>query len=311
MQAKLHFSGPRPVRLGVPRLAELPRGLKPSSAIVPPDRVASTSQGIPTRGRQQQDFVLGQPVVGAPPSAPLPAPPQQQSTQSKQVELLTRIYLNDAVDERLSATQDEGPSTSISRRPALKEGLVHYFAFGANMHVSTLVRRDVRVLSRDPCKVCSPDVRLRFRHRGGYATLVNAKPSEYQRFEPYTPNVHGVLFTISKEDLKKLKKRESGYELKEIEVETYDGMIVKAMAFTSHSLAMLPEELPPPEAYMRLLREGAADNFLDPTYQAWLSSVDTVTSAGLPNEYYNTPGKYVAYSFMLIAACVVSAFFLQ
>lgn len=45
--------------------------------------------------------------------------------------------------------------------------------------------------------------------------------------------------------------------------------------------------------------------------QAWLSSVPTVTSAGLGAEYYNTPSKYVAYSFLLVTACIITGFFFQ
>ncbi len=44
--------------------------------------------------------------------------------------------------------------------------------------------------------------------------------------------------------------------------------------------------------------------------QAWLSGVETVTSTGLGSEYYNTPSKYVAYSFLAVVALLVSAYFL-
>ena len=50
-------------------------------------------------------------------------------------------------------------------------------------------------------------------------------------------------------------------------METYDGKRVHALTFMSNPLATLPCELAPTESYMRLLREGAADNWVDPTYQ--------------------------------------------
>jgi hypothetical protein len=62
---------------------------------------------------------------------------------------------------------------------------------------------------------------------------------------------------------------------------------------------------------MKQLREGAAQNYLDPLYQAWLSSIETVPSVGLPPEYYDTPAKYIAYSFLVIVALLVAGFFVQ
>ena len=53
------------------------------------------------------------------------------------------------------------------------------------------------------------------------------------------------------------------------------------------------------------------DNYLDPLWQAWLSSVDTVPSTGLPAEYFDTPAKYFAYSFLGIVALLVVGFFVQ
>jgi hypothetical protein len=45
--------------------------------------------------------------------------------------------------------------------------------------------------------------------------------------------------------------------------------------------------------------------------QAWLSSIETVSSAGLPQEYFNTPSKYFAYGFLCIVACILSGFFFK
>jgi hypothetical protein len=51
------------------------------------------------------------------------------------------------------------------------------------------------------------------------------------------------------------------------QVETYDGRRVLAQTFVSGPMAMLPAEVAPTEKYMRALREGAADNYLDPLHQ--------------------------------------------
>ena len=95
------------------------------------------------------------------------------------------------------------------------------------------------------------------------------------------------------------------------QVDTYDGRRVTAQAFISGPMSQLPEEVKPTERYMRLLRAGAGDNYLDPLYQAWLSSVDTVPSAGLGAEYYDTPAKYIAYSFLAVVGLLSAGFFAQ
>lgn len=96
-----------------------------------------------------------------------------------------------------------------------------------------------------------------------------------------------------------------------MQVETYDGWRVKADTFVSGPMALLHGEVTPTEKYMRVLRDGAADNYLDPLYQAWLSSIETVPSAGLGSEYFDTPAKYVAYCLLSIVALVVVGFFSQ
>jgi len=94
-------------------------------------------------------------------------------------------------------------------------------------------------------------------------------------------------------------------------VETYDGRRIMAQTFVSAPMAMLPAEVPPTEKYMRTLREGAADNYLDPLHQAWLSSIETVSSAGLSAEYFNSPSKWIAYGFLAVTALLVVGFFVQ
>jgi hypothetical protein len=48
-----------------------------------------------------------------------------------------------------------------------------------------------------------------------------------------------------------------------------------------------------------------------PGPQAWLSSVETVSSAGLGAEYFATPSKYIAYGFLAVAALLVVGFVAQ
>ncbi|WIA09241.1 hypothetical protein OEZ85_008649 [Tetradesmus obliquus] len=188
---------------------------------------------------------------------------------------------------------------------------VWYLSYGANMSFDTLARRGVKVLQRAPCVLVDPNLKLVFQHRAGYSTLQPMAPGQLPKYKPFLPQVHGVLYLVNKEDMRKLQKREGGYNLTEVEVETYDGWRAKAQTFVSSSLALLHGEVTPTEKYMRVLREGAADNYLDPLYQAWLSSIDTVPSAGLPPAYFDTPAKYIAYCFLCIVGLVVVGFFSQ
>ncbi|PNW79884.1 hypothetical protein CHLRE_08g370500v5 [Chlamydomonas reinhardtii] len=131
------------------------------------------------------------------------------------------------------------------------------------------------------------------------------------RFRPYDGRVHGVLYRLTREDFEKLSKREGGYTVQEMDVRTYDGVVHRALVFVSNPLFKLPQEVLPTEAYLSKIREGAADNYLDPSYQAFLSGITTVPSAGLGSEYFNTPSKYMGYSFLVVVALITLAFFFQ
>eukprot|EP00877_Chromochloris_zofingiensis_P001162 jgi/Chrzof1/11046/Cz05g21180.t1 len=179
------------------------------------------------------------------------------------------------------------------------------------MAFPTLSKRGVKVGSRDPARVVNDNIRMVFKHRGGYATLETIDVTKDAKFPCYSQHVHGVLYRVSKDDMNKLITKEGGYVLKELEVETYDGKRVTAAAFVSSPFATLAGEVQPTEKYMRLLRDGASDNYLDPVYQAWLSSIETVPSVGLGPEYYNTPAKYIAYAFLAMVGLVVAGIFLH
>jgi hypothetical protein len=47
------------------------------------------------------------------------------------------------------------------------------------------------------------------------------------------------------------------------------------------------------------------------SWQAFLSGIETVSNAGLPSEYYNTPSKYVAYGFLAVVGLLVAAYVFQ
>jgi hypothetical protein len=43
-------------------------------------------------------------------------------------------------------------------------------------------------------------------------------PGQQPKYKPFLPQVHGVLYLVNKEDMRKLQKREGGYNLTEVEV---------------------------------------------------------------------------------------------
>jgi hypothetical protein len=45
-------------------------------------------------------------------------------------------------------------------------------------------------------------------------------PGQLPKFKPFLPQVHGVLYLVNKEDMRKLQKHEGGYNLTELEVST-------------------------------------------------------------------------------------------
>ncbi|PNH06543.1 hypothetical protein TSOC_007080, partial [Tetrabaena socialis] len=173
---------------------------------------------------------------------------------------------------------------------------------------------------RDPATVVDPELRLVFKHQGGYATLERADAAaaaqggsgqDEPRFRPYDGLVHGVVYRLTRADFDKLVKKEGGYVVQPVQVQTYDGHVCTALAFVSNPLFKLPQEVSPTEQYLAKVREGAADNYLDPNYQAFLSGISTVTGAGLGAQYYNTPSKYMGYSFLLLVGLITVAFFAQ
>jgi hypothetical protein len=118
----------------------------------------------------------------------------------------------------------------------------------------------------------------------------------------HPPHVHGVLYSLSRADLGRLAGAEGGYSLKEVDVVTYGGRRATALTFVSGAMATLPADVRPTERYLSALREGAADHHLDPLWQAWLSGLETVPSAGLGREYFDSPSKHLATGFLVMVA---------
>lgn len=123
----------------------------------------------------------------------------------------------------------------------------------------------------------------------------------------HPPHVHGVLYALSRADLGRLAAAEGGYSLKEVDVVTYGGRRARALTFVSGAMASLPSDVRPTERYLSAIREGAADHHLEPLWQAWLSGLETVPSAGLGREYFDSPSRHLGTLFLAAALLALAA----
>jgi len=137
------------------------------------------------------------------------------------------------------------------------------------------------------------------------AALAAASPAGGAGAHP--SHVHGVLYALSRADLGRLAGAEGGYSLKEVDVVTYGGRRARALTFVSGAMATLPADVKPTERYLSAVREGAADNHLEPLWQAWLSGLETVPSAGLGREYFDSPSRHLGTLFLAAAALALAA----
>eukprot|EP00884_Botryococcus_braunii_P012254 jgi/Botrbrau1/21029/Bobra.0144s0041.1 len=99
------------------------------------------------------------------------------------------------------------------------EGNVVYWAYGANMSAKKLSQRGIQPRFIGPAQLVDPPMCIAFRHRNGFATLI---PVEHQALSDYAYEYpHGVLYSITPQDLAKLQQAEVGYFLQHLKVSTY------------------------------------------------------------------------------------------
>ena len=98
-------------------------------------------------------------------------------------------------------------------------------------------------------------------HRlAGYATILPRKDEN-------RPDVSGVLYDLSSEEMWALSVMETGYDVREIQVETAGGDVYEAKAFVSSWSLRLFDEAPPSKRYLSIMREGAQHYGLPSEYQ--------------------------------------------
>lgn len=193
--------------------------------------------------------------------------------------------------------------------------VVHYFAYGANMASRVLQRRGVEPLAKQPARPLDQHHWvLAFRHRAGYATLLQQQQVANKTTEVAAP--YGVLYALSRSDMEHLRSCEQGYRTITLpcitlhEEDGTDNELVDAEVFVSQPWNLLPASVPPRPQYLELLKEGAACAGLPDAYVARLEAVSTVTASGwgLPDTYYDTPARrasYVMLAMLAIVFCVV------
>ena len=151
------------------------------------------------------------------------------------------------------------------------ENFIWNFAIASNLHpVKRSERANLKIEKILPGKL--KDWRLAFNLRG----ISWIEPS-MASIEPESGNeVHGLLLKMSKLDFNKLVLSEGEdyvYKKEIVEVKTYDGKMINAIAFRTTNEHKLKKDIPPSLRYMNLIREGARLSNLDEKYINKLESM--------------------------------------
>lgn len=170
---------------------------------------------------------------------------------------------------------DDGSGVRMDAGP---DGLrVAYFAFGSNLAASVReARRGLRPLNGAGAPGLVRGERLAFTMPGfsprepAFAALAPGRPSD---------ECHGGVFFLTPADWLRLLASEGvpfggplGYQVREVEVELYDGSRIKAWTLGAGPLAA-PADLPPSARYLGLIRTGAAELGLSAAWQERLAKV--------------------------------------
>lgn len=148
----------------------------------------------------------------------------------------------------------------------------HYFAYGSNMLRQWLANR---CPSSKVVGIASiADYELTFSKpsvdKSGKATL---EPCDAGR-------VHGVLYVISLSDQESLDRAESGYDRRDVTVQTADQKVLQA---TTYFAKERDPKLMPYDWYAALIRAGAKQHGLPDDYLAKLDAIHSVRDAGHGN----------------------------
>jgi hypothetical protein len=175
------------------------------------------------------------------------------------------------------------------------EKIIYYFGLGSNMLRSKLENRGsfggnstskIEFLSMEPAYV--KNYRLSFNLRGfcplepGMGSLEPAD-SPHRPIHSYEqPECHGALVALTRENYEKVMRSEGigpnvtnpGYEEIVITAIPYDSRKkpVTAIALRARPHVRWPQDPTPSQRYMDILKEGAAELQLKPSYQSFLAT---------------------------------------
>jgi gamma-glutamylcyclotransferase (GGCT)/AIG2-like uncharacterized protein YtfP len=151
-----------------------------------------------------------------------------------------------------------------------EDNVVYYFGYGSNMSSNMLIAKGITVLSSRPCLLRG--YRLAFNLYTGNIT----EPSYANLVESKMDIVHGVLYTYTKQDIKKMDSLETAYKRCQVTGELYDGttltMSTYIMTEEEKPEHITLQDYPPSVRYLNVLIAGAIEHKLNPTYISFLKN---------------------------------------
>ena len=188
-----------------------------------------------------------------------------------------------------------------------------YLAYGANLSRSVLTARQLAHIHASGTPVRLRNYHLRFKHRGGFATIAPHHQEDDRSTLRNTPSLEGVLYAISPDDLNTLKKYETGYytiliptsELVHL-ADDDEGDATNSqdyvVTFASKWDVTLKYDVPPRRAYLNKILNGAEHFQLSHEYQNWLKSITTLRDdEPAPAAYSESPSATLAKAVVALA----------
>jgi hypothetical protein len=148
---------------------------------------------------------------------------------------------------------------------ARDEDVVNYFAYGSNVGSKTFSsRRNMRPIRVQNGKI--RDYRLTFNVAG----LPYFEPAFASVTRNEGEETHGVCYSITKEEFRYLLQTEGSYDVVDVDVIAYDGVVVKAKTLTHRDVATR-KDLQPSKRYRDLIVEGAKERGLE---KVWIEKLE-------------------------------------
>ena len=145
------------------------------------------------------------------------------------------------------------------------EDVVNYFAYGSNVGSKTFSsRRNMRPIRVQNGKI--RDYRLTFNVAG----LPYFEPAFASVTRNEGEETHGVCYSITKEEFRYLLQTEGSYDVVDVDVIAYDGVVVKAKTLTHRDVATR-KDLQPSKRYRDLIVEGAKERGLE---KVWIEKLE-------------------------------------